>query len=214
MIFLSPFRWTDLWFLPQNTREIKQQMWVSSISCWIFHYKCNYGNIWSICVFKILLHWFQSPFSIFCYAFLCAMSYTFAFDLLVLICTSQCTEDNCYQPDVGNRLVHVVFWIPLSGKKLGQGWKHFKGMSSQVCSRYVCPLTDVSLIAINISIVSLSGCLLILFWTCTLSAVRSPTAKRLPSTLLVGSFCWRNSFYTGKTFSSSRICSLSRAPYS
>lgn len=42
------------------------------------------------------------------------------------------------------------------------------------------------------------------------AAVRSAKAKGLPSALLVGTFCWRNSLYSGKAFGSSGVCKFNR----
>ncbi|KAE9466030.1 hypothetical protein C3L33_02061, partial [Rhododendron williamsianum] len=47
-------------------------------------------------------------------------------------------------------------------------------------------------------------------WLC--SMIRSTTAKRLPSAILVGTFCRRYSFYAGKAFSSSRVAASTGLP--
>lgn len=53
--------------------------------------------------------------------------------------------------------------------------------------------------------------LLILFKSCvTIFAGRSSTFKGLPTAILVGFFCRRDSLHTSKVSSSSRICSLTR----
>lgn len=104
-------------------------------------------------------------------------------------------EDECLYPMYpGTRLVNVVFRVFISGKKLGQGWKHNKGTAA-VKIFWICIFVCFPkyLHKIWATLIDLK----FFFFMGIISAVRSSTVKGLPSALLVGSFCRGYSLYSG-----------------
>lgn len=95
-------------------------------------------------------------------------------------------------------MVDVVCWFYYHWKKLGKRWNQTAGICSNFLLQYVCVRTSLQCI-----------CCIYFFLLLFHSAVRFQRAKWFPTAILVGCFLRRHSLYTGKAFSSARVCCFS-----